>query len=433
MRNIIHILFSYENAELNYKTEIYAAILNFLSIVYIIALQSRLLYADGLGINLGSAITSTVVALIVVNMIGSVIVKLPFIFAPSLGIIISYVLIINKHATQSTAFTVVFLSGILLLFLTITNLRQQIIQAIPKPVVSGLGIGLGALLIIVCFINIKLIVYDQNTIISLNRLNLDTILMFLGIAVNVVLIKKNYKLATLYTMLIITCVYYGVNFHHLPTILFSKPNFNTFFSLDFKQVFSNTQIIPSIFSLFLIVLFDATSVTLVLYRQVNKKLNIESSNFYLKKTMLADSLGTIVGGLFGNGPSYVYVESSAGIATGARSGLATFVAALLFIPLLFCSSIIELIPNCVLSIMLFIVGVNIIFESAKNIAENIIDKITIMICAFIIPISFSIASGFSYSLLFYFGVQVLNGKVYKISYVQLILIVVSLFYISLKW
>ena len=426
-------LFSYEKADINYKTEIYGAIINFLSIAYVIALQSRLLYANGLGINLSAAITSTVVALIVVNMIGSFIVKLPFMFAPSLGMIISYILIINKHSTPSVAFTVVFLSGVLLLFITVTNLRQKIIEAIPKPIINGLGIGLGAFLIIVCFINVKLIVYNPNTIISLNKLNLDTVLMFLGIAINIVFIKKNYKLATLYTMLIITCIYFGVNFHHLPTLSFIKPNFNTFFNLDFHQTFSNIQIIPTIFSLFLINLFDTTSVTFTLYRQVNKELNIHNSNFYLNKTMLTDSFGAIIGGLFGNGPSYVYVESSAGIATGARSGLATFIASLLFIPLLFCSSVIELIPNCVLSIILFIVGVNIIFDSSKHISEDIIDKIATMIGALIIPISFSIASGFVYSLLFYFLAQILNGKICKISSVQLILIMFSLFYISLQW
>lgn len=404
--------------------ELLGGLINFLAIAYIVIVNPLILNANGHGFPIAPVITSTVIVIIVMTMIAGLVIKLPFVIAPGMGInaIVAYTLIINDKLPIPTALGVILISSILLFIASITKIRQIIVHAIPEVLQISLSVGIGLFLFLIGAKNVELVTSNPNTIIGMGHISQQLLLCFVGFILAVVLFIKRKSYSFLLPIFIVTLISLWLNPNLIPTQYVRAPDFSLFLQVDILSALK-FSLFPVIFSIFITNFFDASSTTLGLLSQIEFKSPEEKSEC-LKKALVIDSVAGVASGVIGVSPSVIFIESSSAIQYGARTGIASFVTALLCIPLIFLSPIISVIPAAATSPILMLVGI-LMFSHIKHIdfslSENFVAATLTMI---MMPLCFSITAGAVYGILSYTIMKILLGKFKDIS---LALIIIAIF------
>ena len=426
-------LFGFDSAKTTVKTEIVAGITTFLTMSYILAVNPAM-FSELEGMPAGAVFTSTALAAIVGCLAMAFWGKLPFGLAPGMGLnaFFVYTVCLGMGYSWQFALTAVFIEGLIFIVLTLTNVREAIVNAIPKNLKYAIGGGIG---LFIAFIGLQsggLIVDNDATLVALGDITSGpALLALIGIIITGVMYVMNIPAAILLGIIITMIIgipfgvteFQGIMSHpHSIEPIFCKFQFDNIFSLDMLVI---------VFTFLFIDLFDTVG-TLVGVCTKAKLLDKNGNIYRIKEAFMADSIATTAGAMLGTSTTTTYVESAAGVAQGGRSGLTAFAVAVCFVVALFFSPLFLSIPAAATTPALVIVGLLMLEPIVKIPFGDYSESIPAFICIIMMPLSYSISNGIMLGMLSYVVLNMLCGKFKKITpmmYVLALLFVLKFIFI----
>jgi adenine/guanine/hypoxanthine permease len=332
----------------------------------------------------------------------------------SLNAYFTYSIVIGRGVPWQTALGVVFLSGFLFLILTLTNVREQIVNGIPDCLKHGTAGGIGLFIAFVGFRNANIIVANPSTFVGIGKVSdPQVILAALGILLIAILMARRVGSAILIGIIVITLVGIPLGVSHWPTHIFSWPHpSGTLFKLDLRSA-AKLGLGELIFVFFFVDLFDNVG-TLVGVCEEGGFLR-DGKLPRASRALLADAIGTIVGALSGTSTVTSYIESAAGVAAGARTGLGNVVIAGLFAVAMFCAPLVSSIPSYATAPALILVGALMCGAVARVKWDDFTDAVPAFLTLIATPLTFSIATGLSLGLLSFTFLKLFTGRYREIS------------------
>ncbi len=399
------------------KREVVGGLITFLTMAYIIAVNANMLGDPGVGMDPGAVVTATCLSAGVTTILMGLYANLPLGLASGMGLnaFFAYSVVIGMGISWEIALTAVFVEGIIFIMLSLTKVREAIVNCIPTNLKYAVTAGIGLFIAFIGFSNAGIVVSDQATMVSMGNLLSPTVLIAaLGILIIVVLSKKNVKGAILWGMVASAVVAWifalmnpdvaaGMGIYLPKGIVEYKSLAPVAGKLDFS-VFSDSSALKQFISVvfvFLFVDFFDTAGTLV---GVASKIGMVDERGQVKnagKALLVDAIGTTFGALVGTSTVTTYVESSAGVAAGARTGLSAVVTGVLFLLAMFLSPIFIAIPACATAPALIIVGFFMMDAVRKIDFEDFTEGVPAFLTIALMPLTYSIGNGLMIGMLSY--------------------------------
>lgn len=404
------------------KTEVIAGLTTFVTMAYIIIVNPSILSATGM--DGGAIFMATILAAAVSTLVMGLVANWPVALAPGMGLnaFFAFTLCGALGLSWQQALGAVLISGILALIVTMTGLRELMIKAIPIPLKHAVSAGIGFFIMLIGLINAGIVVKSDATTIALGNLgDPGTLLAIIGLLIMGVLVARKVPGGILLGILATTIIGLPMGVTQLPDTWFSAPPSlaPTFGHLSFEGLFTPSML-TVIFAMFFSDLFD----TIGTFVGVATKADLMDENGNMKggnKALMMDSLGTIIGSIFGTSNTTTYVESAAGVSAGGRTGLTAVVVALLFLLASFFSGIVFAIPGAATAPALIIVGV----MMASSITQIDLDDFAIalpaIITALMMPFAYSIAEGLAAGFIAYAVVYLLTGRAKQVHWMMWVL------------
>ena len=415
-------LFGFDSAKTTIRTEILAGITIFLTMSYILAVNPAMFkLLDGMPE--GSVFTSTALAAIVGCLAMAFWGKLPFGLAPGMGLnaFFVYTVCIGMGYAWQFALTAVFIEGVIFILLTVTNVREAIVKAIPVNLRYAVGAGIGLFIAFIGLQNAGVIVNSDATLVVLGDITSGSALLaMIGLIITGVLYVKNVRGALLLGILITTLIGIPMGITDFKGVL-SQPHSIApiFCQFDWKNIFTLDMLVV-VFTFLFIDMFDTVGTLIGVCTKaklVNEKGNIDRLN----QAFMADAIATTVGACLGTSTTTTYVESASGVAQGGRSGLTAFVIACCFAVALFFSPLFLSIPAAAIAPVLIIVGL-MMLEPVKNIDFNdFSEAIPAFVCIIVMPLAYSISDGILIGMICYVVFNLLCGNFKKLTPTMIIL------------
>ena len=426
-------LFGFDSKKHNVRTEIVAGITTFLTMSYILAVNPSMF---GLleGMPAGAVFTTTALAAVIGTLAMSLFAKLPFGLAPGMGLNAFFVFSVCMGMGYSWQFalTAVFIEGLIFILLTVTNIREAIVNAIPKNLRYAVGGGIGLFIAFIGMQNAGIIVKDDATIVALGDITSGTALLaMIGLVITGVLYALNVKGAMLIGILATTLIGIPMGITEFKGVvstpesiepIFCKFEWNNIFTLDMLVV---------VFTFLFIDMFDTIG-TLI---GVSTKANMVDENGRipnLKQAFMADAIATTAGAFLGTSTTTTYVESAAGVAQGGRTGLTAFSIACCFAIALFFSPLFLSVPAAATAPVLILVGM-LMMEPVRNIDfDDATEAIPSFITLVMMPLAYSISAGIMIGMISYVVVNLFCGKFKKLTpamYILAILFILKYIFI----
>ncbi len=417
-------LFGFDASKTNVRTEIIAGITTFLTMSYILAVNPSMF---GLldGMPGGSAFTSTALASIVGCLAMAVIGKLPFGLAPGMGLnaFFVYSVCLGMGYSWQFALTAVLIEGLIFVVLTLTNVREAIVNAIPISLRNAIGAGIGLFIAFIGLQSAGVVVANDSTLVALGDITSGSALLALiGVIITGFLYSRNIPGAILIGIIATMIIGIPMGITEFKGIIAMPESIEPIFcKFELEHIFTIDMLIV-VFTLLFIDLFDTVG-TLV---GVCTKANMfdKSGNLLrVKQAFMADSIATTVGAMLGTSTTTTYVESAAGVAQGGRSGLTAFVVACSFAVALFFSPLFLSIPAAATAPALIIVGL-LMLEPVKKIPfDDFSEAIPAFVCLIMMPVTYSISNGILLGMITYVLMNLICGKFKKLSPAMYILAV----------
>ncbi|MDU5651723.1 MAG: NCS2 family permease, partial [Clostridium perfringens] len=319
------------------KTEFIAGLTTFMTMAYILIVNPSILSAAGM--DQGAVFTATALSAVIATLIMGLYAKLPFAQAPGMGLnaFFAYTIVIQMGYSFEFALTAVLLEGIIFILLTIFNVREAIVDSIPKGIKNAISVGIGLLIALIGLEGAGIVVHtDGGTIVSLgNIVSGSGLLAIIGLLITSVLIAKNVKGALFIGMIITAIIGIPMGITPIPSKIISMPPSiaPTFFKFDFHNIFSLDMVI-ALFTLLFMDMFDTIG-TLVGVATKAKMLDKDGKVPNIKKALFSDAVGTTLGACLGTSTVSTFVESASGVAEGGRTGLTAVSTAFMFFLALF--------------------------------------------------------------------------------------------------
>jgi adenine/guanine/hypoxanthine permease len=396
------------------RTELLAGLTTFMTMGYVVVVNPRILAEAGMPVE--GVLFATCISAAIATLIMGLWANYPIALAPgmSLNAYFTYSIVIGRGVPWQTALGVVFLSGLVFLLLTLTNVREQIVNGIPESLKHGTAAGIGVFIAFVGFRNAKIIVASASTFVALGKVSDPEVrLAALGVILIAILVVKRVGSAILVGIVAITLAGIPLGLAHWPAHLFSLPHpSGTLFKLDLRAA-TKIGLAELIFVFFFVDLFDNVG-TLVGVCEQGGFLR-DGKLPRASRALLADAIGTVVGALSGTSTVTSYVESAAGVAAGARTGLGNIVVAALFGVAMFCAPLVAAIPSYATAPALILVGALMCGAVAKVKWDDFSEAVPAFLTLVATPLTFSIATGLSLGLLSFTFLKLFTGKVREIS------------------
>ncbi|MCK9291763.1 MAG: NCS2 family permease [Bacteroidales bacterium] len=397
------------------RTEAVAGITTFLTMAYILAVHPSILAATGMDAN--ALFTSTALSAIIATLVMAFWAKLPFALAPGMGInaFFAYTVVLNMGYSWQFALTAVLIEGILFILLTLFNIREVIVNAIPNSLKTAISVGIGLFIAFVGMQNAEIIIPDGATIVKLGTITSGpALLALIGVAITSFLMLKKIKGDLLIGIILTTLIGLPMGITHFQGIASLPPSFSPiFFKFDFSQIWTFDMLII-IFTFLFVDIFDTLG-TLV---GVATKANMLDKNGQIpqiKRAFMADAIGTTTGAILGTSAVTTFVESASGVAEGGRTGLTALVTAICFIIALFFAPLFISIPMAATAPALIVVGLFMLSSIRELDLNDYSESIPAFICVLIIPLAYSISEGIALGMLSYVIINLLTGRFNKLS------------------
>lgn len=407
--------------------EAIAGMTTFFTMAYIIFVNPAILSTEGTGMSFEGVLTATVLLSFSMTLLMGLYAKLPFAVAPGMGInaFFAYSLILGQKIPFATALGIIFWAGVFFILISVTPVRERIAQAIPHNLRVASAAGIGIFLSFIGLKNTGLVVSDPVTFVKVGTINKFVLLSFLGMSLNLYLLRKKNPFAFLAGILVVTLLALSFGFIQPPKEILKWPNFSTvFFKLDVISPLK-LSLLPAIISILFTDLFDSISTFIGVAHASNlKDENGDPKN--LKQGLIVDAIATMSAGLLGTSSGTAYIESSAGIEVGGRTGLTSIFTALCFLPCLFLSPLAAIVPTYATAPVLIIVG-GLMFRTVHELKlERLEDSIPAYLTIVLIPLTFSITQGILWGFISHFVMYMLAGRRRELPKMQMALAFISL-------
>ena len=409
-------LFGFDSTKTTIRTEIVAGITTFLTMSYILAVNPTM-FGELDGMPVGSVFTSTALAAIVGCLAMALVGKLPFGLAPGMGLnaFFVYSVCMGMGYSWQFALTAVLIEGLIFIVLTLTNLREAIVNAIPMSLRNAIGAGIG---LFIAFIGLKsagVVVADGATLVALGDVTSGSALLaFIGLVITGFMYSRNVPGAILLGIIITMVIGIPLGVTEFKGIVSAPESIAPIFcQFEFDKIFSVDMLVV-VFTFFFIDMFDTVGTLVGVCTKA--KMMDENGNIYrVKQAFMADSIATTVGALLGTSTTTTYVESAAGVAQGGRSGLTALVVGGCFVIAMFFSPLFLSIPSAATAPALIIVGL-LMAEQIKNVDfDDFSESIPAFVCMLMMPLTYSISNGILIGMITYVLMNMICGKFKKLS------------------
>ena len=429
--NLISNYFEFEENKTSFKREIIGGVTSFLTIAYILFVVPDIL--SQVGMNKNSVFVATALAGCIGTLIMGVFAKIPIILAPGMGLnaFFAFSVCIGMNIPWQTAMAGVFASGFIFIIISITGLRELIIKAIPNNLKFAVSSGIGLFIAFIGLKNAGIVISNESTFVALGDLtNKNVLLAIFGLAVIALLMVRNVQ-SSIFIGIVMTVILGMIcKIVDKPSAIVSmppsmSPTFGVAIS-NIPNVF-NSQMYMVIFTFLFMDFFDTAGTLLA----VGSKVGLVKEDGSIKngsKALLADSVATCLGAVFGTTNTTSCMESLSGIAAGARTGFSSVIVALLFIVSLFFSPLLEVITSQTTAPALIIVG-SLLCTSLSEIEwEKPEISISSFLTILLMPLTYSIGEGIAFGFLSYTLLMVAKGNYKKIHPVMYGLSVLFIIY-----
>ncbi|MEK3807582.1 NCS2 family permease [Metabacillus sp. SLBN-84] len=431
-------MFKLKEHQTTVRTETLAGITTFLTMVYIVVVNPIIL-ADA-GVPFDQVFTATIIAAIVGTLWMALAANYPIAIAPGMGLnaYFAYSVVGGHQVSYQVAFASVFVAGIIFLILSLTPFRKKLIEAIPANLKYGITAGIG---LFIAFIGLRLtgIVTDHpENLVTLGDLSSPpVILALIGLAVSLLLMSLNVHGALFFGMIITGIIAYFTGELSFENGFVSVPSLPEGFMVlnpadAIGQVISN-GLYAVVFSFLLVTIFDTTGTMIGVAQQAGLMKGNELPN--ARKALLADSAATTVGAMFGTSPTTAYIESSAGVAAGGRTGLTTLTVAVLFGLTAFFSPLVGAVSGiaAITAPALIIVGSLMMGNIAKINWNELDEAFPAFLVIIAMPLTSSIATGIALGFISYPLMKIAKGKwkeVHLFVYIFAVLFFIQLVFLG---
>jgi AGZA family xanthine/uracil permease-like MFS transporter len=400
----------------SWKTEVLAGITSFLTMSYILAVNPSM-FGILEGMPQGAVFTTTTLVALISTLLVAFVARMPFGIAPGMGpnaFFVFTVCISMKYSWQF-AVTAILIEGVILLLLTLTKLRETIVEIIPNTIKKSLTIGIGLFIAFVGLQNAGIIIKNDSTLVTFGSITQGSgLLTIIGLVITSVFVVKNIKGGMLWAILITTLIgipmgltnYQGlISLPQSPAPIFCQFEFDKVLTIDMLVI---------VLSFLCIDLFSLTGSAIGVCMKggfADKDGKIAGIN----RLFLADSLGTITSSLLGTSAACTFIESSTGAVQGGKTGLTALATALCFGVALILSPIFLAIPAAATAPILIILGL-MMFKSVTELdLEDMSEAIPAFITIILMPLAYSIADGILIGIISYVVINTICGNFKKLS------------------
>ena len=404
--------FKLKENKTNIRTEVLAGITTFMTMAYILVVNSNIL-ADA-GMDKGAAFTATAIGAFIGSCIMGILANYPVALAPGMGLnaFFAYTVVLSMGYSWQFALCAVFIEGIIFILMSVTNVREKILDCIPNVLKDSITAGIGLFIAFVGLANCGLVTNGAT---------------IFGLIVISILLAKNVKGAFLIGMLIVSAVGMAIGLVEVPNAVVSsvpsmKPVFLQALSIPFNQIFS--------FDMFMVVL---TFLFMDLFTTVGCLVGVASKGNMLdedgklprvKQALLSDSIATTVGALLGTSTVTSYVESAAGIGEGGRTGLTAITTGFMFLLALFFAPIFTSIPTQATAPVLILVGVMMASSLTKIDFDDFTNAIPAFLTFAMMPLAYNIADGIIFGIISFTILKLVTKKKEEVNIYLIILSII---------
>jgi AGZA family xanthine/uracil permease-like MFS transporter len=400
---------------------------------YIVVVNPAILATPGTGMSFSGALTATVILAFAMTLAMGLYAKLPFAVAPGMGLnaFFAYTIVLQEGVPWRTAMGMVFWAGVLFLVVSATPLRERIATAVPPALRMAAASGIGLLLTFIGLRNAGIVEADPAAIVRLGTLDHRAVFLLLGVLVAVALQRRHNPLAFLASMFVVSGLAWALGYARPPERFTSEPDFSSaFLQLDVVGALQ-LSLAPAIVAILFTDLFDSLS-TFMGVANAAGLTEPDGRPINLRRGLIVDSFATLGAGLAGTSPGTAFVESIAGIQVGGRSGRASVVTALCFLPCLFIGPLAASVPGYATAPVLVLVGLA-MFQSVSAIDfRSVEDSLPPFVTIVLIPLTLSITQGILWGFLLHALLYAAAGRRREIGPVLWTLAAVSVFLLVLE-
>jgi len=395
------------------RTEIMAGITTFMTMAYIIFVNPSI--CSETGMPFAALMYATIASSILATVLMAFLANYPFALAPGMGLnaYFTYSVVLGMGMPWQTALGAVFISGVVFVILSVSRVREQIVNAVPSTLKSAIGAGIG---LFIAFIGLKgsgIVVSDPSTYLAVGKLtNPNTVVTIIGLVITSILLVRGVRGAILYGILISTAIAIPFGVTTFPKGIVQWPSLSAWepilFKLDIGGALS-WGIFDIIFAFLFVDMFDTVG-TLIGVSTRGGFLDEKGRLPRADKALLVDAIGTVGGALFGTPTVTTYVESAAGVAAGGRTGLTALTTAVCFALAAFFLPIVSIVPEAATAPALILVGVMMMGAITNINWSEFSEAIPALLTLAGMPFTFSIANGIAFGFISYSVIKLLSGK-----------------------
>ncbi|MEQ7803252.1 guanine permease [Priestia megaterium] len=420
------------------KTEILAGITTFLTMIYIVIVNPVIL--SSAGVPFDQVFTATIISAVVATLWMALAANYPIAIAPGMGMNAYFAALVvgsNGSIDYATAFSAVFVAGIIFIILSLTSFREKLIEAIPNNLKHAISAGIGLFIAFIGLRSAGIIVANKSNLIGLGDLQSEkVVLTLIGLAITIILYTLNVNGALFFGMIITGLIAFFRGQLSFDKGLFAAPRLPDGLMISnpfaaFGDVIHH-DLYTVVFSFLLVTIFDTTGTMVGVAQQAGLMKGNKMPR--VRQALLADSFGTTIGALFGTSPTTAYVESSSGVAAGGRTGLTGVTVAILFIVAAFFSPVVSSVSGvaAITSPALIIVGSLMMGAVAKINWNDFDEAFPAFLVVLAMPLTSSIATGIALGFISYPLMKLVKGKgkqVHPLVYVFAVLFLYQLIFL----
>ena len=420
--------FQLKQNQTNTRTEVIAGLTTFMTMAYILAVNPDIL--SNTGMDKGAVFTATALSSVIAILVMAFWARLPFALAPGMGLnaFFAFTVVLGMGYSWQFALTAVFIEGIIFLILTLFNVREAIVNAIPLNLKHAVSTGIGLFIAFIGLSNAGIIVSSEATLVELGNIGSSTaIVALLGLLAIAILLVFRIKGALLIGVLLATIIGIPLGITNLPEAgwVGAPPSVKPlFFKFDFHNIFTIDMLVV-LFTFLFVDMFDTIG-TLVGVTSKANMLDEKGRVPRVKQALFADAIGTTVGAMFGTSTVTTYVESASGVAEGGRTGLTSFVVGVMFLLALLFAPVFTMIPSAATAPALIIVGLFMMSPVRKIDLNDYSEAIPAFLTIIMMPLTYSIAEGIAFGIISYVLIKILTANWKQLSWVT---VIVAMFFL----
>ena len=435
--------FEFDKLGTNYKRELLGGFTTFLAMAYILVVNPLTLtladikdFPDALRMDYGAVFVATALSAAVGCFVMGIIAKYPLALAPGLGLnaFFAYTVVLTNGSPWEHALAAVFVSGVFFLILTLTGLREKLINAIPLELKLAVGAGIGLFIAFIGLKNAQIVVSNPATFVGIGDLtDPEVLLAIFGLVITIIFLVRGVKAGVFFGMGITAVAGIIFGLVNMPEAIVAmppsvEPTFGKLFGAFGDTDFYTLSMLSVILTFLFVDFFDNAGTLMAVANQAGfvKDNKLPRAG----KALISDSIATIAGSIFGTSTVTSYVESSSGVAAGARSGFAAIVTGVLFLLSLFFLPLLSVVTSAVTAPALIVVGILMVASLGKINWEKFEIAVPAFFTMLMMPLTFSIATGVAVGFVFYPLTMIVKGKAKEVHPIMYVFGLIFLLYLA---